>query len=82
MVNAIRRQFLPNKVLLFVPSETPSPAITKIAEFTRYQTSIEGKATAYVCRNYLCSAPTMDISKIPELMNSNYSGTKSRGTHF
>ncbi|MCI2426385.1 thioredoxin domain-containing protein [Candidatus Acetothermia bacterium] len=68
MVNAIRRQFLPNKVLLFVPSEAPSPAITKIAEFTKYQTSIEGKATAYVCRNYLCSAPTTDITKILELM--------------
>jgi len=68
MVNAVRRQFSPNKVLLLISSETLSPAITKIAEFTKYQTSINGKATAYVCRNYVCSVPTTDITKIPELM--------------
>jgi uncharacterized protein YyaL (SSP411 family) len=70
MLNAVRKKFSPNKVLLFVPSETetPSPAITKIAGFARYQTSIDGKATAYVCRNFVCSAPTTDIRKIPELM--------------
>jgi uncharacterized protein YyaL (SSP411 family) len=53
MLNAVGRQFSPNKVLLFVPSETLVLAITKIAEFPRYQTSIDGKATAYVCRNYI-----------------------------
>lgn len=68
MVHAVRRQFSPNKVLLFVPSETPSPAITRIAEFTKYQTSMDGKATAYICRNHVCSAPTTDITRIPELM--------------
>lgn len=68
MVNAVRRQFSPNKVLLFVPSETPSPAITRIAEFTKYQKSIDGKATAYICRNHVCSAPTTDIAGIPQLM--------------
>jgi uncharacterized protein YyaL (SSP411 family) len=68
MLNAVRRQFSPNKVLLFVPSETLVLAITKIAKFARYQTSIDGKATAYVCRNYMCSAPTADIAEIPELM--------------
>ena len=68
MVDAVRRQFSPNKVLLFVPGETLSPDITEIAEFTRYQTSIDGKATAYVCRDYVCSAPTTDITTIPGLM--------------
>jgi len=70
MVNTVRRRFSPNRVLLFVPNETSSPAITKIAEFTKYQTSIDGKATAYVCRNYVCSEPTTDITKIPELMKN------------
>ena len=68
MVNAVRRQFSPNKVLLFVPGEILSPGITRIAKFTKYQTSIDGKATAYVCRDYVCSAPTTDVTRIPGLM--------------
>ncbi|MCD5425217.1 MAG: thioredoxin domain-containing protein [Methanosarcinaceae archaeon] len=68
MVNEVYKQYSPNKVLLFVPIESLSSGITEIAEFTKYLTNIEGKATVYVCRNYACSAPTTDVTKISELM--------------
>ena len=68
MLRALRKKFLPNKVLLFVPSESPSSEISQFAEFTQYQSSINGKATAYVCRNYACNKPTTDISEMLEMM--------------
>lgn len=68
MLNALRRNFIPNKVVLFRPADQEAPGITRIAEFTQNQSSIDGKATAYVCLNYSCKMPTTDIKKMLELL--------------
>ncbi len=68
MLRALRRQFIPNKVVILKPSEQNAPEITRLAEFTRYQTSRDGKATAYVCLNYNCKLPTTEINKMLELL--------------
>jgi uncharacterized protein YyaL (SSP411 family) len=69
MVKALRTRFLPNKVVLLNPDERESPEIAKLAEFTKNQSSIGGKATAYICMNYNCELPTTDIAKMLELLN-------------
>jgi uncharacterized protein YyaL (SSP411 family) len=67
MVKALRRQFLPHKVVLFRPSEEVSPEIARVAGFTRALTSLYSKATAYVCRNYTCGMPTTDVETMLRL---------------
>jgi uncharacterized protein YyaL (SSP411 family) len=69
MIKALRTRFLPTKVVLLNPNERESPEIAQLAEFTKNQSSIEGKATAYICLNYNCKLPTTDISKMLELLN-------------
>ena len=69
MVKALRTRFLPNKVVLLNPSEQKSPEIAQLAEFTKNQSSIGGKATAYICLNYNCKLPITDINKMLELLN-------------
>jgi uncharacterized protein YyaL (SSP411 family) len=64
----LRRQFLPNKVVLFRPDGKSADALAKLAEFTRHHTSIEGRATAYVCQNYACRLPTTEVDKMLELL--------------
>jgi len=61
MLSVLRASFIPNKVVLFRPDGESAPAITRLAEFTENQTSLGGKATAYVCLDYACKAPTTDI---------------------
>jgi uncharacterized protein YyaL (SSP411 family) len=68
MLKAIRKQFVPNKVLLFRPGDVKSPEISKLAEFTRQQRSIKGKATAYVCLDYQCKLPTTDVEETLKLL--------------
>jgi len=68
MVRALRSRFVPNKIVLFRPSEKESPEIIQLAEYTKYQSSIDGKATAYVCLNYRCKLPTTDPGKMLELL--------------
>jgi len=70
MLTAIYREFIPNKVVILRPSETETPEIIKIAEFTENQTSIGGKSTAYVCKNYSCDAPTTDIIRMLKLLRN------------
>ena len=69
MLKALGTQFLPNKVVLLNPSEQEFPEIGQIAQFTRGQSSIEDKSTAYVCLNYNCKLPTTDISKMLEMLS-------------
>jgi len=68
MLKALRRQFLPNKIVLFNPAEQASPEIFRLAEFIKTQPSLDGKATAYICMNYHCQRPTNEIDKMLELL--------------
>ncbi|MCX5896296.1 MAG: hypothetical protein NTZ51_10760 [Proteobacteria bacterium] len=71
MITALRKAFVPNKIVLLRPADKTSPDITAIAPYTKNQISLNGKATAYVCRNYACSLPTTDVNKMLELLNVN-----------
>lgn len=68
MLKALRQKFVPNKVVLLKPTGENGAAISDIAEFTRYQTARAGKATAYVCLNFVCNLPTTDTGKMLELL--------------
>lgn len=58
MLSAVRRVYAPfSVVVLRAPGEGPAP-ITDLVPFAAEQTSRDGAATAYVCENYACQAPT------------------------
>jgi uncharacterized protein YyaL (SSP411 family) len=67
MLSALRKKYVPNKVLLFKGGD--AEGITTIAEFTKGQSAIGGKATAYVCLDHVCNLPTTDLSKALELLS-------------
>jgi uncharacterized protein YyaL (SSP411 family) len=52
MLKLVYDRFLPNAVVLFHDHGEAGSAIEKIVPFIKSQTSIDGKATAYVCENY------------------------------
>jgi len=64
MLKSLREEFLPNKVVLFIPEESGELSIHSIAPFTAQYKSLKGKATAYVCSNYTCQKPTTDINQM------------------
>jgi uncharacterized protein YyaL (SSP411 family) len=59
MFAAIRKKYLPNMTIKILKTKTVSDQIADIG----YQT-IEGKTTAYVCKNQTCMPPTNDIEKM------------------
>lgn len=64
MLKALRSRYVPNKIVLLKSTEKSAADISRIAEFTQYQSSRDGKATAFVCLNYACKLPTTDIAKM------------------
>ncbi len=71
-VTAMRRavfgSFAPNKVVVHRPPGA-APPIVKIAPYALEQRAIGGKATAYVCTNYLCRLPVTDPARVPALLH-------------
>jgi uncharacterized protein YyaL (SSP411 family) len=63
MRRALNDVYVPSKVVLFKP-ENDNDQVGRLAEFTRTHVALEGKATAYVCRNYACDLPTTDIDQM------------------
>ena len=69
LLAAINRPFIPNKIVLLRPGGEVSPEIDTFAPFTKHYSATDGKATAYVCRNYNCQLPTTDINTTLALLN-------------
>jgi uncharacterized protein YyaL (SSP411 family) len=70
MLKAIRRRFLPRKVLILHPEGEGGEGIEQIAPMVKHQVTIDGKATAYVCENYACQMPTTEVDEMMALIES------------
>ncbi|MHA1270830.1 MAG: thioredoxin domain-containing protein [Candidatus Helarchaeota archaeon] len=68
MLNIIRKSFIPNKILLFNPSEEQSPTIHQIAKFTKNQKCINNKPTVYICSNYSCKQPITELKELENII--------------
>jgi uncharacterized protein len=64
MLDALRSRFIPNKAVLLRPDDPDGGELARLAAFTQSQTSIDDKATAYVCQNFRCNLPTTDATEM------------------
>jgi len=69
MIRTLQGTFIPNKVVMVRSAGEHDPDITRLAEYTRDLASIEGKATAYVCRDFRCDMPTTDENQMIGFLN-------------
>lgn len=69
MLVSLRSEFIPNKVVIFRPDDADSSEIMHLADYSKNLSSKEGKATAYVCRNFTCKLPTTDPKEMLELLD-------------
>jgi uncharacterized protein YyaL (SSP411 family) len=67
LIRAVFGRFLPNKVVAFAPGADSREART--IKLLEGRGRIAGKATAYVCRNFSCEAPTTDASTLSEQLS-------------
>lgn len=68
MINVVFKRYLPNKVVAFAP-EADSRA-SRTIKLLEGRDRIDGKATAYVCRDFYCESPTTDAGKLAEQLGA------------
>jgi len=59
--------YLPNKVVQIAAPATP---LAEISPLLQGKTQVDGRATAYVCQNFTCSAPVTSASELRDLLES------------
>ena len=65
MLAAAQTKFLPEAALLYRPVNEPQHDLPQLKD----RTAVEGRATAYVCKDYTCLAPINDIDKFENVLN-------------
>ena len=68
MLETIRGQYIPNKVILLKGTKHQSDEVSRLAPFAKFHDSVGGKATAHVCINYNCKLPTTDTQQLLKLL--------------
>jgi hypothetical protein len=68
-LHALHSSFLPDVNTMVVNPDIPDPVITKLIPFASDLKTIDGKATAYVCRNFVCLAPTADPERMLQILS-------------
>lgn len=68
MLNIVHSFFLPNKILI-VHEPGSESFLTKHLPILSSMSKVAGKATAYVCENFVCSAPVNDPEVLRKRLN-------------
>jgi hypothetical protein len=70
LLDALRRGYIPNKVVIFRPTGAETPSAAEHASFVKDMKALDDKATAYVCRNHACDRPVTDPAAMLELLRA------------
>jgi uncharacterized protein YyaL (SSP411 family) len=66
LLRAVREPYVPNKVVAATqPGDVNAPREIPLLEGRK---TVQDRAAAYVCRNYVCQAPTTDPAEVRRLL--------------
>jgi len=69
MIRRLQSHYFPSKAVLLRPDH-PDEVLLDLIPILKEQTSLDGKATAYVCRDFRCSQPTTDPDQMIRLLQT------------
>jgi uncharacterized protein YyaL (SSP411 family) len=68
LLRVLRRRFVPNRIVLLVDSVETQKVLAAGIPSIEPMTKLEGRAGAYVCRNYTCQLPVSEADRFAELI--------------
>ena len=60
LLREVHQRFIPNKVLVLTDGRIPEAGLSSLVPMIDGKGMIDGRATIYVCENYVCRLPTTD----------------------
>ena len=70
LLEAFRRQFLPNRIFLFVTEGEELRSNARIVPLLEGKEAADGQVTAYVCENRVCRLPTGDPAEFADQLRT------------
>jgi uncharacterized protein YyaL (SSP411 family) len=80
MLREVHRHFVPHEVLILADGGAGQQFFADRVEFMKSVGKIDNKPTAYVCENFVCQLPTMDVKKFGELLARRSAAVKASAT--
>jgi uncharacterized protein YyaL (SSP411 family) len=74
MLREVHRQYIPNKVILLADGGEGQRFLSQYISFIQSVKMHNGKATSFICENYVCQLPTTDLKVMAGLLQ----GTNGR----
>ena len=61
MLAALAKPYMPGMVVVFLEPGVHQSRMAELLPFVRDMVMLDGQATAYVCKEFVCAAPTTDV---------------------
>jgi uncharacterized protein YyaL (SSP411 family) len=71
IIDKVRSYYMPNAIMILNPEGKQGEELQKLIPFIKEMRPMDNKATAYVCQNYACQAPTTDLNNLGEILEGN-----------
>jgi uncharacterized protein YyaL (SSP411 family) len=68
LIKAVNQEFMPAKVLLFRPTDTENPKITKLSPFLINHNLVNGKPAVYICQDQTCQKPETELEELLKVL--------------
>ena len=69
LLRLVWQRYLPNRVLLLVDGAEGQKQLARWVPSLATVTRKQGRATAYICENYVCNLPTADSPTVARLLD-------------
>ncbi|MEA1933576.1 MAG: thioredoxin domain-containing protein [Thermodesulfobacteriota bacterium] len=69
MIRAVRRRFLPNKVLLLRPDGAEGKKLAALSPFVEFMHSVDHQPAVYLCEQYSCKKPITKLSDLESALH-------------
>jgi uncharacterized protein YyaL (SSP411 family) len=69
ILREVHKRFIPNKILVLADGGPAHQRLNASLEILDSLRQIDGKATAYICEDYVCKLPTNDVAVVARLLD-------------
>ena len=69
LLRLVHERYIPNKILLLADGGAGQKHLARWLPFIEGVTRRQGRATAYICENYVCKLPTSDPVSVAKLLD-------------
>ncbi|MCZ6750931.1 MAG: thioredoxin domain-containing protein [Acidobacteria bacterium] len=70
LLRLVHERYIPNKFLMLADGANGQKKLAEWLPFIEFIKQKQGRATAYICENYVCKLPTADLKVVARLLDS------------